>query len=87
MESIEQLRQKIADIDAEIIEKIGMRQELSKQIGHLKLQAGKVVIDRLQEKKRFESYAALCEKYHLPYAFIKRVFTLIIAHSRGVQRT
>ena len=86
MQTIEELRQKIADIDAEIIATLGRRQELSKQIGQIKIKAGIVVIDSLQEKKRFESYETLCKKNQLPYSFIKRVFTLIIAHSRRVQR-
>lgn len=85
MSTIEQLRQEIERTDALIIEKLAQRQELSKQIGKLKLEAGKEVVDLSQEKKLFEFYNILSDKYKLQRAFINRLFKIIIAYSRMVQ--
>lgn len=86
MLTIEELRKKIELTDASIIEKLAQREELSKQIGQLKLDGGTDVIDLSREKKLFEFYECLCEKYKLPQAFVKRLFKTIIIHSRTVQK-
>ena len=86
MPTIEQLRQKIEMPIAEFIEKLAKRQELSKQIGQLKLSEGKEIIDLSQEKKLYEFYKTLSEKNKLQQAFVNRVFKIIIAYSRKVQK-
>ena len=86
MPTIEQLRQKIERIDVSIIAKLAERKKLSQQIGKLKLQEGKDIIDLSQEKKIFENYESLTEQYRLPQPFIKRLFKIIIAYSRKVQK-
>ena len=65
MPTIEQLRQKIERIDVSIIAKLAERKKLSQQIGKLKLQEGKDIIDLSQEKKIFENYESLTEQYRL----------------------
>lgn len=84
--TLEELRKKIEQIDANIIEKLAQREELSKQIGQLKSEDGTLVIDSFREKKLFEFYEHLCDKYKLPQAFVKRLFKTIIIHSRTVQK-
>ncbi|QDP71953.1 chorismate mutase [Legionella israelensis] len=86
MSSIEQLRQKIENIDHDIIKHLAQRQELSQQIGLLKSKEGKAIIDPAQEKKLFRLYGQWCEKYHLPQSFIKNLFRIIIDYSRMVQK-
>ena len=86
MLTVEQLREKIERIDAEIIEKLAAREELSKQIGQLKSKEGKDVIDQLHEKTLFERYEKLCERYKLKPAYVKRLFKTIIANSRMIQK-
>jgi len=86
MSTIEQLRKKIEQADTVIIETLAKRQELSKQIGQLKSNHGRDVIDLAREKKLFEFYEDLSERYHLQQTFVKRLFKLIIAYSRKVQK-
>ena len=86
MLTIEELRKRIKQTDACIIEKLAQREALSKQIGQLKLDEGAEVVDLLREKKLFEFYGCLCDKYKLPQAFVKRLFKSIIIHSRTVQK-
>ncbi len=85
MLTIEQLREKIEQTDTHIIEKLAERQELAKQIGQLKLEEGRDIIDHSQEKRLFEFYDQLCEKHNVQKAFVKKLFKIIIAYSRGVQ--
>ena len=87
MPTIEQLRKEIERTDSNIIEKLAKRQELSKQIGQLKLSEGKEIIDLSQEKKLYEFYKTLSEKNKLQQAFVNRVFKIIIAYSRKVQKS
>lgn len=86
MLTIEQLRRKIEQGDAVIIETLAKRKELSKQIGQLKSHDGIDIVDLTREKKLFEMYEALSEKYHLQQSFVKELFKLIIAYSRSIQK-
>ena len=86
MLEIEILRKKIEQIDASIIEKIARRDELSKQIGLLKLTEGMQVVDLSREAQLFKFYDCLCDQYHLPKTFIKQLFKSIMIHSRTVQQ-
>lgn len=87
MLSIEQLRQQIERTDAAIIEKLAERQELSRQIGRIKLKEGNEIVDPPQESKLFEFYQQLCDKYQLPQSYVKRLFNIIIFNSRMVQKS
>lgn len=86
MSTIEQLREQIEQADTVIIEALSKRQELSKQIGQLKSNHGREIVDLTREKKLFEFYEDLSERHHLQQTFVKRLFKLIIAHSRKVQK-
>ena len=84
--TIEQLRKRIEETDAVIIETLAKRQELSKQIGQLKSNHGKDIEDPIREKKLYEFYENLSDRYQLEQAFIKKLFRLILAYSRRVQQ-
>ncbi|KTC82298.1 chorismate mutase [Legionella cherrii] len=86
MPTLEELRKQIEQADACIIEILAKRQELSKQIGALKSQEGKKVLDRSREKQLFEYYDHLSKQYHLQEEFINRLFKIIISNSRKVQK-
>ncbi|WP_131793917.1 chorismate mutase [Fluoribacter gormanii] len=86
MNTLEELRKQIEQTDASLIEILAKRQELSKQIGVLKSQEGKKIMDRSREKQLFEYYEHLSKQYHLQEEFINRVFKIIIANSRKVQK-
>ena len=80
-----QLRESIRRVDTVIIEQLAQREQLSKQIGQLKLQAGIEITDLVQEKKMFLFYKDLCEKNNISKNFIMKLFKRIIMHSRNVQ--
>jgi chorismate mutase len=87
MITIEQLREQIKQTDVNIIELLAKRQELSKQIGQLKLTQGKAIIDLSREKTLFDFYEKLSEHYKLQQSFVKRIFKIIISYSRMVQKS
>lgn len=87
MLTIEQLRQDIMNIDAEIIKCLAERESLSKQIGKLKYEQGKTIIDSSQEEKLFHFYHDLAQKYNLDSEHVKVLFSLIIIHSREIQQS
>jgi chorismate mutase len=86
MLKLNQLRMQIKQTDANIIESLAKRQELSKQIGQLKLAQGIELIDLTQEKNLFEFYEKLSEQYNLQKEFVTQVFKIIITYSRMVQK-
>ncbi|PWY57625.1 chorismate mutase [Legionella qingyii] len=86
MYTLEELRKKIEQTDANLIEILAKRQELSKQIGILKSKEGKKITDHSREKQLFEYYEHLSKQYHLQEEFINRVFKIIISNSRKVQK-
>ncbi|QMT59096.1 chorismate mutase [Legionella sp. PC997] len=86
MDTLDELRKQIEQADANLIELLAKRQELSKQIGALKSKEGKKITDRSREKQLFEYYGHLSKEYHLQQEFINRVFKIIIANSRKVQK-
>ena len=87
MLDLKQLRKQIKMTDARIIKALALRQEISKQIGQFKLEHGKKIVDLEQEKKLFDFYKELSEQYKLQSTFIIRLFKLIIANSRRVQKS
>lgn len=87
MLTIEQLRENIEKVDAEIIERLAERETLSRQIGKLKFEQGKGIIDRSQEDKLFHFYNDLAKKYNLQPALVERLFKIIITHSRKIQQS
>jgi chorismate mutase len=86
MRALEGLRKQIDEIDALIIENLAKRQELSKQIGQLKSNHSKDIVDPLREETLFAHYRILSERYQIQANFIKDLFKLIIAHSKKVQK-
>lgn len=87
MLTIEQLRKCIEKVDAEIIERLAKRQALSQQIGKLKSEQGKAIVDPSQEEKLFHYYHDQALKYGLQPTMIKRIFNIIIAYSRKIQQS
>lgn len=85
MITIEELRDRIDKIDAEIIKKLSKRQKTSVKIGKLKSKQDKAVVDKDREQELFRRYERLCCENNLNPTLIKRVFKLIIANSRSLQ--
>ncbi len=86
MESIDGLRKSIDETDDQIIALLAHRQELARKIGLLKIKENKAVDNPLREQQLFSHYQELSQKYNLHQTFIKRLFKMIIAYSRMVQK-
>lgn len=85
MPTIKALREKIDQIDAAIIKKLAKRHHLAKQIGQLKAKSRKKVLDAKREQQLMHYYEMLSVDYALHPAYVKRLFKIIIAHSRNAQ--
>jgi len=86
MQKLEQLRGEIEKIDAAIIEKMAERLQLVKQIGQLKNELGKAVLDPSREAQLMGYYQQLCQEYQLDPQFIQQLFEVIFSYSRNLQK-
>lgn len=85
MNTLDELRNQIDKIDADIIKMITLRQSVVRKIGEYKTKAGKAIFDPIREQELMHYYENLCIQYQLPIDFIKKLFALIIDNSRKVQ--
>lgn len=86
MQNLNLLREKIDAIDAAIIAKLAEREEITKQIGVLKINQQLPVFDADREALLFKRYAQLCVEYQLAPDFVKALFELIHSHARELQQ-
>ncbi len=86
MRTLLQLREQVNQIDTDIIEKLAIRQQLSKEIGEIKLKQGMEIINPIREKELYTIYEKLSLQYNLEPKFVKTLFKLIINYCRGVQK-
>jgi chorismate mutase len=86
MQTLSQLRTQINQVDSDIIEKLAIRQRLSREIGEIKLSQGMEIIDPLREKELYALYEKLSCEYKLESGFVKMLFKLIIDYCRKVQK-
>ncbi|MDF3055559.1 MAG: hypothetical protein K0Q74_1466 [Gammaproteobacteria bacterium] len=84
--SLEALRNKINKIDESIIKLLAERQQLSKAIGQLKIEAGINIIDPLREQELSELHRRLGAAHALPNELVENVFNVIILESRNQQQ-
>jgi chorismate mutase len=86
MKTLNELRDDIEKIDAQIIKKLAQREKKVQQIGLLKKASGSKIKDATREKKLMRLYEKLSEQYGLSEVWVKRIFRLVILHSRRVQK-
>ncbi len=86
MQTLLQLREQINQIDSELIEKLAIRQQLSREIGEIKLRQGMEVINPVREEELYALYETLSLQYGLEPTFVKTLFKLIIEYCRAVQK-
>ena len=87
MKTVNELREEIDKIDAQIIKKIALREKKSRQIGALKKQSGTKIKDPAREEQLKILHANWSEEQGLSPEFIEALFKLIISHSRRIQFT
>jgi chorismate mutase len=85
MSTIEKLRAAIEQIDTEIMEKLALRQTISKEIGLLKSKTDQQIVDIDRENQLMTFYEKLSSHYNLQPEFTKQVFKLVIQQSKKIQ--
>ena len=84
MNNIQKLRQRIDDIDDQILELINQRLEVAKGIGDIKNRSGAAVIDRNRESQIYQRLAGL-NNGPLNESALHRIFGDIITAGRAIQ--
>jgi chorismate mutase/prephenate dehydratase len=87
MQKIEQLREKIEKIDAAIIEHLAARKILSEQIGQLKIDMGKAVLDPAREEYLLKQHKKVSLEYGLDPLFVTELFKIIFSYSHSLQKS
>lgn len=80
------LRQQIDEIDQKIVELLGKRMSLVKEIGQLKKTAGDEVQDEEREEMIRKNLKKLAKKEGLSEEFVNHLYTHIFIESRRMQK-
>jgi chorismate mutase len=86
MNEMEQLRLKIAQIDEQIIDLIGLRHSIAQQIGTFKKQNKLPIYDHARESLLHEFHINACSKYGVSQELINKIFTVLMDEARKVQQ-
>lgn len=79
-----QLREKIDEIDAQIVSLYEQRMEVSSQVAHYKINTGSKVFDKQREKEKLEKVRAMTHNEFNAYG-IQELFEQIMSMSRKLQ--
>ena len=79
-----EIRNKIDEVDAAIVEEFEKRMRLCKEVAQFKIDNGKNVLDKERELQKIEKVASLA-KNDFNRQSVKEVFTQIMAISRKLQ--
>ncbi len=82
---LEELRQRIMEVDEELVDLIGERKSLVVEIGEIKNELGLPVLDPAREAAVVRRAAALARDHDLDEELIRDVIWRIIASARGEQ--
>lgn len=82
---IDDLRKQITGIDLEIIELLEKRFALSKEIGELKAEEGREVLDPSREAELARIHSKAAREHGLPEELVSALFVRIINESRRIQ--
>ncbi|MGD0795031.1 MAG: prephenate dehydratase [Dehalococcoidales bacterium] len=83
--NLDELRQKIDEIDARIIELVAERQAISKEIGKGKNRTSKLIEDREREFKVLEHVRSLAREMRISPADVENIYRQIITASKKIQ--
>ena len=84
-DQLEELRQRIMEVDEELVDLIGERKSLVVEIGEIKNELGLPVLDPAREAAVVRRAAALARDHDLDEELIRDVIWRIIASARGEQ--
>ena len=85
MKEINQLREKLDEIDIEILELLRERIDIVKRIGLIKKRLNLPIIDENREEEVYENAAKFALKHDLDNIQIKSIFREIVSLSKKVQ--
>jgi len=85
-DDIEHLRQDIVDIDQKIIQLIGSRLSIVKQVGEIKQKTEQNVFDKTREEKLQSLYGEWSEICGIDKGLVNGVFGLVIEEAKRLQR-
>ena len=83
--SVKELRDEIHDIDADIIDLLATRMDLTDELARAKKAAGQSVWDESVEKVIIDRYRDLCNEVNLTEDEAEKIATLILAISKERQ--
>lgn len=78
MNNLSVLRQKIDDIDAQLIELLALRFELTKEVGEIKKHTQLPAVDSSREAAQMQRIAALAKQHGLDQVFAQRFLRMVI---------
>lgn len=85
MDKLEKMREAVRRVDREIIQLVGKRQELTRDIGSIKKEAGLPLLNYGVEKAVIENARVVAKDLNLSADFVKSVMQLLINESRTQQ--
>jgi len=83
--NIEELRKKIDEVDAQIVELIAQRQQISREIGKGKNKTSRVIEDRERELRVLTHVRELARGNKISAADIETIYKQIISASKKIQ--
>lgn len=85
-ENLAQLRSELEDIDRALVETLGRRYRVAREVGRVKRAAGIPVVDSIQEAAVLRRVAGLARSAGIAEEEVRHIFWCIIDLSRGAQR-
>ncbi|MFT8257969.1 MAG: chorismate mutase [Candidatus Symbiodolus clandestinus] len=83
--SLNQWRERIGQLDQQLLTLLSQRQQLALKIGHYKQQQQLPFYDPQREQKLLKMLIRIGEKQQLPAVYITRLYQVIFQHSLAIQ--
>lgn len=84
--NLEELRQILDEIDSKLIELLGKRTDVVREIGAFKKVNGIGLVNEERKKRVLETRTTLGEKYNLDGVFMEKLYKLIHDYSVDVEK-
>lgn len=85
MQSLEELRKKIDNIDTEIINLLSKRKDAVKEVAAIKKELGKAVFDKEREQQLLEKIKVKARGKNLDEKFVQSIYNIILKSSKEEQ--
>ncbi|ENN96414.1 chorismate mutase [Methanocaldococcus villosus KIN24-T80] len=86
MKDLKKLREKIDEIDENILKLIAERNRLAKDIAEAKKALGLEIDDPKREKHIYEKIKRLCNCYNIDEDMAIKIFKILIEHNKKLQK-